>query len=271
VGTDRQLKATILGARPGSGNIGAAIAEELRRCGWDAHENDCAIGDGSRPPGGNLPNDEVAAEFGYNKTELGRYQRFDVPSFQDFKRRDADALVITLGRTYKDHWKDVKPGTLDAMIRANVTLPLEAARRFVQAEQRILPARANDQLRHIVFTGSYAHDHPFTNGTLYCATKAALDVAARALGWELTDLGYRVHVIHPYHVQGTPVLAQVENDVMSSKGMTWEEADAYNRKDLKMPDLLTPGEVASVVRVLLTEPAMGWLSGQSLNLYGGSR
>lgn len=270
MGTFRQLRAIVLGARPDSGNIGAAIATELRDAGWDVHEDDCAVGDGSRPPGGNLPNDEVAAEHGYSRTELGRYQRFDVPSFQDFQRRDADALIITLGRTYKDHWREVLPGTLDAMIRANLTLPLEAARRFVQASER----SANEPttpLRHIVFMGSYAHDHPFTNGTLYCATKAALDMAARALGWELTDDGYRVHVVHPYHVQGTPMWAQVEKDVMASKGMTWEEADAYNRKDLKMPDLLRPEEVAAVVRVLLNEPAMGWLSGQALNLYGGSR
>jgi len=34
---------------------------------------------------------------------------------------------------------------------------------------------------------------------------------------------------------------------------------------------LTPQEVAKVVRILLTEPAMEWLSGQGLNLYGGSR
>jgi NAD(P)-dependent dehydrogenase (short-subunit alcohol dehydrogenase family) len=78
-------------------------------------------------------------------------------------------------------------------------------------------------------------------------------------------------VVHPYHVNGTPMWAQVEQDVMRTKNMTWEEADAYNRKDLKMPDLLTPEEVAEVITTLVTVPAMGWMSGQPVNLYGGSR
>jgi hypothetical protein len=69
----------------------------------------------------------------------------------------------------------------------------------------------------------------------------------------------------------TTMWAQVERDVMATKGMTWEEADAYNRKDLKMPDLLTAKQVAEVIEGLVTNPAMGWLSGQAVKLYGGSR
>jgi NAD(P)-dependent dehydrogenase (short-subunit alcohol dehydrogenase family) len=187
----------VCGARQGSNNIGEAVVEAFAARGWDAIGDDCAVGDGSRPPGGNLPDDETAEKFGYTVTDKGRYQRFTAPSVDSF--------------------------------------------------------------------------FPFTNGTLYCAAKAGLDMAARTLGWELTDRGYRVHVVHPYHVNGTPMWAQVEQDVMRTKNMTWEEADAYNRKDLKMPDLLTPEEVAEVITTLVTVPAMGWMSGQPVNLYGGSR
>jgi NAD(P)-dependent dehydrogenase (short-subunit alcohol dehydrogenase family) len=268
------VRAYVLGAREGTNNIGDAIARRLYRSGWNVTGDDGAVGDGSRPPGGNLPTDDVAREYGYTVTEQGRYQRFEAPSVDAFERADPDALIITLGKTAKDHFAEIADWDVRQMIHANLILPLEAARRFVQATGGGRSEHGSSEAwspRHIIFVGSYAHDHPFTNGTLYCAAKAGLDMAARSLGWELTDLGYRIQIIHPYHVNGTPMWSQVEQDVMRSKGMTWEEADAYNRKDLKMPDLLTPQEVAEVVEVLLENRAMDWLSGQSLKLYGGSR
>lgn len=268
----------VLGAREGSGNIGEAIGTVMFNEGWDVLGDDGAVGDGSRPPGGNIPTDEVAEQFGYTVTDKGRYQRFEAPSVSTFEQTDPDALVITLGKAAKTHFAEIPDWEVRNMINTNLILPLEAARRFVQAS-RAVRARARvtaDNKReylpqHIIFIGSYAHEHPFTNGTLYCAAKAGLAMAARTLGWELTDMGYRVHVVHPYHVPGTPMWAEVERGVMESKGWSKEEADAYARKDLKMPAELTPFDVANIVRLLLTEPRMGWLSGQGLNLYGGSR
>jgi hypothetical protein len=64
---------------------------------------------------------------------------------------------------------------------------------------------------------------------------------------------------------------EVERGVMESKGWTKEQADAYADRDLKMPTGLTPNDVAQTIRVLLTEPAMGWLSGTSIELNGGTR
>jgi NAD(P)-dependent dehydrogenase (short-subunit alcohol dehydrogenase family) len=272
----------VCGARQGSNNIGEAVVEAFAARGWDAIGDDCAVGDGSRPPGGNLPDDETAEKFGYTVTDKGRYQRFTAPSVDSFFMTAPNALVVTLGKTYKGHFAEIWEWDIANVIKANLILPLECVWRFVHATQTIdndrqVRARLTgnvesyQEIRNIVLVGSYAHDHPFTNGTLYCAAKAGLDMAARTLGWELTDRGYRVHVVHPYHVNGTPMWAQVEQDVMRTKNMTWEEADAYNRKDLKMPDLLTPEEVAEVITTLVTVPAMGWMSGQPVNLYGGSR
>jgi NAD(P)-dependent dehydrogenase (short-subunit alcohol dehydrogenase family) len=260
-------RAYVLGAREGSGNIGEAVASRFGLAGFRVIGDDAAVSDGSRPPGGNLPNDEVAERHGYAVTEKGRYQRFDVPAVDAFERANPDTLVITLGKTYKGHFAEIADWEINNLIRANLVLPLEAARRFVQATR---PTTDPADPRHIVFVGSYAHNHPFTNGTLYCAAKAGLDMAARTLGWELTDLGYRVHVVHPYHVQGTPMWEQVEKDVMATKGMTWEEADAYNRKDLKMPDLLKPVEVAEVIFQIVNIKALNWVTGP-IELYGGSR
>lgn len=253
------------GAPEGPCNIGDFIVEAMRELDWVAIGDDCAIGDGSRPPGGNLPDDAVARAHGYTVTSRGRYQRFAAPPVSTFEREQPDALVVTLGTTYKDHFSEIADWEIDRVIKANLILPLEAARRYVYARK--------GQGGSIVFIGSYAHDHPFTNGTLYCAAKAGLAMAARCLGWELTGfgLGYSVHIVHPYHVQGTPMWEQVERDVMASKGLSWAEADAYNRKDLLMPDLLTAAEVAEVVATLLDQPVMRWTSGQEIKLYGGTR
>lgn len=278
----RVQAAYVCGAREGTNNIGEAVVERFADRDWDVIGDDCAVGDGSRPPGGNLPDDATAELYGYTITDKGRYQRFEAPSVDDFKRASANALVVTLGKTSKDHFMDTSDHEITNMIKANLILPLECVRRYVQASEardgrRHEQARQSgqvksyDEIRHIVLVGSYAHDHPFTNGTLYCAAKAGLDMAARTLGWELTDLGYRIFIVHPYHVNGTPMWAQVEKDVMRSKDMTWEEADAYNRKDLKMPDLLSPQGVASVIETLITDPGMAWMSGQAVKLYGGSR
>jgi NAD(P)-dependent dehydrogenase (short-subunit alcohol dehydrogenase family) len=261
-------RAAVLGASRDSGNIGEAVAARFGLAGWKVIADDCCVDEG-RPRGSGTTDSETLEKHGYKGGDgPDRYARYDAPSFDDFERWDADALIVTLGKTYKGHFADISPWTVRNLLTANLVLPLECVKRYVDAES--FAQRGVNCPRHIVLVGSYAHNHPFTNGTLYCAAKAGLDMAARTLGWELTDRGYRVHVVHPYHVQGTPMWAEVEKGVMASKGMTWEEADAYNRKDLKMPDLLTPGEVAEVIFQVVNNKALNWVTGP-IELYGGSR
>lgn len=261
--------AYVLGARRGSGNIGDAIVSRLVKDGWIATADDGAVGDGSRPPGGNIPDAETAERHGYQPNEVGLYQRFEAPAVDDFRNSDPDALIVTLGKTAKTHFSEIAEHDVVNMIKANLTLPLEAARRFVAASGMCL--HKDVRPRWIIFIGSYAHDHPFTNGTLYCAAKAGLNMAARTLAWELTDLGYRVTCINPHHVPGTPMWKEVERGVMESKGWTKQQADEYAHRDLKMPDPLTPQDIAEIVHAVLTTPAAGWLSGAGLDLYGGTR
>jgi NAD(P)-dependent dehydrogenase (short-subunit alcohol dehydrogenase family) len=264
-------RAVILGAKPDSGNIGEAIADELDLWNWAVTMDDCLRGSPTRPKGAAQMHGDTAEEFGY---EAGTYAFYDAPSYQEFQKWEADALIITLGTTGKTAFAEMKDYEMRRILRGCLELPLECARRFVQAAEHTHwqdRERSAALARHIIFVGSYAHDHPFTNGTAYCAAKAGLAMAARTLGWELTDMGYYVHVVHPYHVEGTPMWEVVQAGVMEARGWTREEADDYARKDLKMPDALTPREIGQVVRILVEELPMRWLSGQGLNLYGGSR
>jgi len=185
----------------------------------------------------------------------------------EFEHYDADACIISLGAVYKDHFLDVDENVFMNVFRANVEFPLRCALRYAKS---CVPAYESSP-RRIVFIGSYAHRHPFSNGTAYCAAKAGLDMAARTLGWELTDIGFRVHIIHPYHVEGTPMWERVQADVMEANDWTRTQADDYARKDLKMPDPLSPLDIARTVAWLLNDPAAQWTSGTSIELYGGTR
>jgi NAD(P)-dependent dehydrogenase (short-subunit alcohol dehydrogenase family) len=225
--------AIVLGAAPGSGNIGTVIAEHLREDGWKVAEDDC-----------HRPNS---------------HHRFNPPAGTQLRRHDA--CVITVGHTRLTPFHTAKAYDISEVLYGSLELPLQCARRYVQA-------REDGQL---IFIGSYAHDHALTGCAAYCAAKAGLSQAVRELAWELAP-DFEVHIIHPYHVPSTPMGLDVLEGLMNSRGMTQSEAEAYQRKDLKQPDHLTPSEVAKVVSWLLRpDTPAGWLSGTGISLYGGVR
>jgi NAD(P)-dependent dehydrogenase (short-subunit alcohol dehydrogenase family) len=175
---------------------------------------------------------------------------------------DAEALIVTLGRTSMEAFPTAPPREIEDVIRGCLTLPLLAARHYLEARE--------GKGGKIVLVGSYAHSHPFSTGTAYCAAKAGLNMAARTLAWETSDLGFRTFIVHPYHVVGTPMWDTVQDGVMHNKSYTREEADNYAEKDLKMP-FMSPREIADVIGMLLTERSLEWLSGSNVELFGGTR
>jgi NAD(P)-dependent dehydrogenase (short-subunit alcohol dehydrogenase family) len=233
------MKAVVLGAKEGTGNIGDETAQHLR------HTLDM----------------EVITEDCYNHAQ----DRYDIPENMLAEHfADAGALVVTLGRTSMTAFEDTTKEEIEDVIHGCLTLPILAARAYV--EQRG-PSGLGGR---IVFVGSYAHSHPFSTGTAYCAAKAGLNMATRTLAWETTDNGFRPFIVHPYHVEGTPMWEEVQEGVMDNKGMTRAEADAYALKDAKMP-LMKPHEIAEIIGLLLTEPKMAWMSGSNVELFGGTR
>lgn len=231
------MNAYVLGAR--EGNIGGAIAKHLAKdLDMTVETHDCKSVD---------PNHQ----FGY-EVPLGKYQTFV----------ESQALVVTLGRTTMDPFDVISPEEIEAVIYGSLTLPLLAAREYVACRE--------NRGGKIVLIGSYAHRHPFSTGTAYCAAKAGINMAGQTLGWELTQMGYQVFVVHPYHVPGTNMWNKVQDGVMCNKDMTHDEAEDYARKDLKMP-LMEPQDIAEVVGMLLTEPSLRWMSGSNVELYGGTR
>jgi len=221
----------VLGASRTEANIGAAIRDELSHWGWTVDGSDCLDPDGV---------------YRIPSTDLKQY----------------DALVVTLGHTRMVPFSEASEDDINEVIRGSLVLPLMAAKGFVRDR--------NSRGGSVVLVGSYAHDHPLTHCAAYCAAKAGLAAAVKELAWELTPIFF-FHIVHPYHVPETPMGQGVVDGLMRSKDLTREQAESYQRKDLKMPEHLKAVEIAEVIQWLLTEPAAKWTAGSGINLYGGSR
>jgi NAD(P)-dependent dehydrogenase (short-subunit alcohol dehydrogenase family) len=187
----------------------------------------------------------------------GDYYRAPQQSLSEY-----DACVITLGTTQLTPFRETVSGAIERIIQGTLVLPLECARCYVEDR------KTNGK---IIFIGSYAHDHALTQCAAYCAAKAGLAHAVEELGWELTP-DFLTWIIHPYHVPSTPMGKAVVDGLMDNRDMTREEAERYQKKDLKIHRHLRPQDIAKVAVWLLNNPsATQWLSGQGLNLYGGVR
>ena len=90
------------------------------------------------------------------------------------------------------------------------------------------------------------------------------------MAWELTP-EFLVSIVHPYHVPSTPMGQEVLEGLIKNRGMTREEAEHYQRKDARLPEHLTPTEIAEYINWMLAAPEAAWLSGQGISLYGGVR
>jgi NAD(P)-dependent dehydrogenase (short-subunit alcohol dehydrogenase family) len=247
-------KALVLGAR--EGNIGGAIAERLYRSGWIVTGDDCKI------PGTVPERYDAPPGSGWHQYEAeGRI------AYEDY-----DACIITLGVTHMEPFREVSKANIEKVLYGSLVLPLECARRYVQARDADGIGDPEVTVGTLIFIGSYAYDHPFTHCTSYCTAKAGLNMAVQSLAWELAPIGFRVHIINPHHVQGTPMTDEVRRGMQKGiHKMTREEAEAYSRKDLRMPDLLKPSDIAEMVVTILENPVMGWTAGQPINMYGSVR
>lgn len=225
----------VLGARDWSGNIGEWVVNELAAVTgfWRGEGEDC-------------------------KTRKG----YDVPPLRHYGR--FDGMVVTLGRALIEPFDQLLDGELEDVIRANLTLPLLATQRYVQAR--------GERGGTVVLVGSYAHDHVLSNSVPYCAAKAGLNHAVRCLAWDYGDR-FRFYIVNPHHVEGTPMERYVLDAIKRGKGFTEEDARAYQAKDLRTDANLTAPEVARVIAKLLDDPSDEWLwaNGSSINLYGGIR
>lgn len=146
----------------------------------------------------------------------------------------------------------------EAMIRRQVDVNLLGAIFLAQAALPALRASRGT----IVNVSSSAARKALPNQSVYAATKGALEALTRAWAGELAPSGIRVNAIAPGPTM-TPGIARI---AMPPEVM--EQAKAQLLKTLPLGRTGTSEEVAHWA-VLLSDPAVTWVTGQILGVDGG--
>lgn len=226
-------RAVVVGDGPGK-NIGAAVADRLRRDGFSVTSPSLAELDVTSPPDGFFSTDA------------------------------SDTLVMCNGATHSAWFEDASDDLIRRMFEVNVVGSLLVARRFV-AE-----TIGDGHRKHLVFIGSTAHRSVLNGSVAYCAAKAALAHAVRCLAWELAPKGFDVFCVHPSNVEGTPMTEKTIQDIVRYRGLSREEAEIYWSANLPKARWLNPTDVAEVVSFLVSGRAE-YMSGSNVDLAGGQR
>lgn len=186
-------------------------------------------------------------------------------------------LVIACGASDIAPLHEQNTLQVERVIAANLTTPLDIIKNWIVGRRALTsafegldPNSAREESACVVI-GSYAHDHVLSNSTAYCAAKAGINSAIKSLAWDYTAKGFRFHCINPHSVEDTPMTEQVVAQIAVNKSLTTDEAMAYWRNTLLLPQRLTRQEVAQTVHWLLLDSPTPHLSGTSIELYGGER
>ncbi|CDS02742.1 hypothetical protein LRAMOSA00146 [Lichtheimia ramosa] len=106
-------------------------------------------------------------------------------------KHEIDCLVNNAGLVIGvDPLKDVSEEAYDTMFDTNV-------KGLVFVTQAVLPYMLARQSGHIINIGSVAGKQSYPNGSIYCASKHAVDAITTALRWELMNTPLRVSEINP--------------------------------------------------------------------------
>lgn len=110
---------------------------------------------------------------------------------------DIHLLVNNAGIAKLESFLHVKPDTFDTMMNVNVKAAINVSQ--VVAQRMILQKLSDKSARScaIVNVSSVAAQHALLDHTVYCATKAALDMVTKSMALELGEHGIRVNSVNP--------------------------------------------------------------------------
>jgi NAD(P)-dependent dehydrogenase (short-subunit alcohol dehydrogenase family) len=214
----------------GSGGIGSAVVDLLRERDYDVHSTD---------------RDECDVR------ELNEVHNL-IGSIKP------DRIVYAVGVNYLSWIQHISGATFDAILQAN----LIGFARVIQYAAVLDYGPVN-----VVAVSSDAAVRPMRTSLMYCASKAALDMAVKCAARELAPIGWRVNAVSPGMVEGTDMTLQVDQQVMQLRGWSPEKAREYERSQIPMQRRALPKEIAEVVCDVLGGPA--YLNGAIIPVNGG--
>ncbi|WP_205413084.1 SDR family NAD(P)-dependent oxidoreductase [Austwickia chelonae] len=142
----------------------------------------------------------------------------------------------------------------------------------------VVPDMTQRQRGGIVLVSSVAGLRGLPSNTGYCAAKHGVIGLVRALALEVGHVGVRVNAVCPGLVDapGTTDAPRYANDFMRSLAehhgpvdLTWERYLARAVRSTALRRLISPGEVASTIRFLLSDDSDG-ITGQAIVIDGGA-
>lgn len=225
------------------------------------------------------PSEHKAVVFGVGENNIGNHiaqnigadaftiDEFDVSNeeqIMNFNFDEYDTFIFNNGETHLD-WIENQPfDKIDSVFRNSIVGNIKCTKRIV--EKTIdLPI-----VKTIIFIGSMAHNHVLNGSSPYCSAKAALQMFAKCIAYELAPKGFRVYCVNPSNVTDAPMSEETIVGLMRYKNLTRSEADEYWAAECPIGTFLEKQEISDIVKFLMTNDAR-YLSGAEINLVGGGR
>ena len=142
---------------------------------------------------------------------------------------------------------------IDVMYEVNVKSFYFAAREAVKV---MIPQKSG----HILMMGSISGHHARPERTLYCGTKAALELFTRSLAMELGPYGIQVNCLAPGLVPSGRVKTKIENEPAYT---------AARLKGIPLGRFGDPEHIAATA-VFLVSPVNDFMSGSIISIDGAS-
>jgi len=174
------------------------------------------------------------------------------------------ALVMCHGYTHLGWLEDQDPVQVHKQITVNLLGSIMMVQSFVNATLK------SETKKAIIMIGSMAHNNVLNGSSVYCASKAGLNMFARCAAWELAPKGYDVFIINPSNTEGTPMTEDTIQGLQRYRGLSRGEAEAYWGAVLPRAKWLQPDNIADLVTFLLSGDG-SYLSGATLDMPGGQR
>lgn len=150
--------------------------------------------------------------------------------------KTVDVLVNNAGNAHGlDRFQDADLDDFDAMIDINI-------KGLIYVTKAVLPLMETSKAGHIINLSSIAGKETYLNGTVYCASKAAVEAISKGLRMDLLDRGIKVTNVAPGAVE-------TEFSAVRFKGDQQRAAQVYQGY---VP--LTPLDIANAIYYALSQP-----------------